>query len=249
MTCAPKVKTKDGTSIDPALLFQRFVCFTQTGDISKIDVIGYELYPYPPALFDSTILMLEMDQPALGTALRQVTGKVSQDSASTIAQTDITYHYVLDVGSLLRCIKWVKGETYGNIAEHYANFVLKTYSVATVVFDGYKDAPSVKDNTHFRRGKTGHATVHVRADVFFASKRDKFLENASNKGQIIKLIMQKLMERGCSVNQAEDDADVSIVLAAVDRSRQCLCTLIGEDTDLFLLLLYYADCKNETLIF
>ena len=91
--------------------------------------------------------------------------------------------------------------------------------------------------------------MHVRADVFFAIKRDNFLENASNKGQIIKLIMQKLMERGCSVNQPEDDADVSIVLAAVDRSRQCSCTLIGEDTYLLLLLLYYADRKYETLIF
>ena len=60
--------------------------------------------------------------------------------------------------------------------------------------------------------------------------------------------MQQLRERGCSVNQAEVDADVSIVLAAVDRSRQCSCTLIGKDTDL-LLLLYYTDCKNETLIF
>ena len=117
------------------------------------------------------------------------------------------------------------------------------------MFDGYKDAPSVKDNTHFRRGKTGHATVHVRADAVFASKYDNFLENASNKDQIIKLIMQKLRERGCSVNQAEDDADVRIVLAVVVRSRQCSCTLIGEDTDLLLLLLYYADCKNETLIF
>ena len=49
------------------------------------------------------------------------------------------------------------------------------------MFDGYKDAPSVKDNTHFRRGKTGHATVHVRADAVFASKRDNILENASKK--------------------------------------------------------------------
>ena len=165
--------------------------------------------------------MLEADKSALATTLRHVTGKVSPDSDSTTAQTDITNHYVLDGGSLLRRIKWVKGETYCNIAEHYANFELKTYGVATVVFDGYKDAPSVKDNTHFRRGKTGHATVHVRADAVFASKHDNFLQNASNKDQIIKLIMQKLRERGCSVNQAEDDADVSIVLAAVDRSRQC----------------------------
>ena len=150
---------------------------------------------------------------------------------------------------MLRCIKWVKSETYGDVAEHYANFVLKTYGVATVVFDGYKDAPSVKDNTHFRRGKTGHATVHVSADAVVASKRENFLENASNKNQIIKLIMQKLRKCRCSVNQAEDDADVSIVLAAVDRSRQCSCTLIGEDTYLLLLLLYYADRKYETLIF
>ena len=96
---------------------------------------------------------------------------------------------------MLRRINWVNGETYGDIAEHYANFALKTYGVGTVVFDGYKDAPKVKDNTHFRRGKTGHATVHVRADAVFASKRDNFLENVSNKDQIIKLIMQKLGER------------------------------------------------------
>ena len=105
MTCASKVKTKDGTSIDPALLFQRFIYFTQTGDVSMIDVIGYELCPYPPALFESTILMLESDKPALATALRQVNGKVSPDSDSTTSQTDITNHYVLDGGSLLRRIK------------------------------------------------------------------------------------------------------------------------------------------------
>ena len=33
MTRASKVKTKDETSIDPALLFQRFIYFTQTGDV------------------------------------------------------------------------------------------------------------------------------------------------------------------------------------------------------------------------
>ena len=113
MTRTSKVKTKDGTSIDPALLFQQFIYFTQTGDVSMIEVIGYELCPYPPG-----------DKPALATALRQVTGKVSPDSGSTIAQTDITNHYVLDGGSLLHRIKGIKGKTYGNIAEH-ANFVLK----------------------------------------------------------------------------------------------------------------------------
>ena len=69
MTCASKVKIKDGTSIDPALLFQRFIYFTKTGDIAMINVIGYEFCPYPPALFESIILMLEADEPALATTL------------------------------------------------------------------------------------------------------------------------------------------------------------------------------------
>ena len=85
MPCASKVKIKDGTSTDPALLFQRFIYFTKTGDISMFDVIGYELCPYPPALFESTILMLEADEPALATTLRQVTSKVPPDSDSTTA--------------------------------------------------------------------------------------------------------------------------------------------------------------------
>ena len=57
-----------------------------------IDVIGYKLRPYPPALFESTILMLEANKPALATALRQVMVQVSPDSDSTAAQTDITDH-------------------------------------------------------------------------------------------------------------------------------------------------------------
>ena len=32
-TMTSKVKTKDGTSIDPVLLFQRFIYLTQTGDV------------------------------------------------------------------------------------------------------------------------------------------------------------------------------------------------------------------------
>lgn len=55
-----------------------------------------------------------------------------------------------------------------------------------------------------------------------------------------------MRQKGCHVIQAEGDADVDIVKAAVSMSLYRSTTLIGEDTDLLVLLLYHAttDCKD-----
>ena len=55
--------------------------------------------------------------------------------------------YVLDGGSLLYRLPWKKGDTYNAIAESYADFTVRHYGQATVVFDGYQDGPSIKDIT------------------------------------------------------------------------------------------------------
>ena len=66
----------------------------------------------------------------------------------------ITDCYVLDGGSLLHRLPWNKGDSYGTITESYAEFTVRNYGLATVVFDGYGAGASIKDNTHERRGKT-----------------------------------------------------------------------------------------------
>ncbi len=55
-----------------------------------------------------------------------------------------------------------------------------------------------------------------------------------------------MRQKGCHVIHAEGDADVDIVKAAITMSSYKSTTLIGEDTDLLVLLLYLAakDCKN-----
>ena len=55
-----------------------------------------------------------------------------------------------------------------------------------------------------------------------------------------------LKQNDCHVVQAEGDADVDIIRAVVDSSKQGTTTLIGEDTDLLILLLYHGDvdCKD-----
>ena len=60
----------------------------------------------------------------------------------------ITDRYVLDGGSLLHHLPWRKGDSYNAVAESYADFTVRYYGRATVVFDGYGEGPSIKDNTH-----------------------------------------------------------------------------------------------------
>lgn len=54
-----------------------------------------------------------------------------------------------------------------------------------------------------------------------------------------------LQQKGCHVTQAEGDADVDIVKAAVSMCEYKSTTLIGEDTDLLILLLHHATLKDS----
>jgi len=55
-----------------------------------------------------------------------------------------------------------------------------------------------------------------------------------------------VQKEGCHVIHADGDADVDIVKAAITMSSYKSTTLIGEDTDLLVLLLYHGakDCKD-----
>ena len=55
-----------------------------------------------------------------------------------------------------------------------------------------------------------------------------FLSNGMNKYALIKLISGRLREKGCHTIQAEGDADLDIVKAAVAMSAYKSTTLIGE---------------------
>ena len=134
---------------------------------------------------------------------------------------------------------------YSSVADRYASFVINHYRNATVVFDGYCGGPSTKDNTHPRRKLYVGNKVDISDATKFSGKKEGFLTNDINKQAIIKLIGSHLQERGCCFIHAEADADVDIVKAAVTMSSYKSTTLVGEDTDLLILLLYYAndDCK------
>ena len=88
-------------------------------------------------------------------------------------------------------------------------------------------------------------TYHMQPNS--SGKMDDFLSNGMNKHALINLISGRLREKGCHTIQAEGDAELDIVKAAVAMSAYKSTTLIGEDTDLLVLLLYRVpahDCKH-----
>ena len=115
---------------------------------------------------------------------------------------------------------------------------LSQYGNATVVFDGFGGGPSTKDNAHQRRTRTKVTNkVDISDATQFVGKKDYFLSNGLNKYALIQLISGRLREKGCHTIQAEWDADLDIVKAAIAMSAYKSTTLIGEDTDLLVLLL------------
>ena len=90
---------------------------------------------------------------------------------NSIPKTDC---YVLDGGSLLHRLPWKKGDSYNAIAESYADCTVRHYGQATVVLDGYGEGPSIKDNTHQRRGKTCTLLLVSLQKRSFQAKRRTF---------------------------------------------------------------------------
>ena len=151
---------------------------------------------------------------------------------------------------MIHRIPWKCGNSYGEIAQSYADFTIRHYGLnATVVFDGYGEGPTIKDNTHQRRGQNIHPIVNFTAETKFDGKKDEFLSRDINKQRLINLISAEIEQKGCTVVNAAGDVDVDIVRSAVDASLLYSTTLIGEDTDLLVLLLYYAQENGKGLYF
>lgn len=128
----------------------------------------------------------------------------------------------------------------------YVDYVNK-FSQPTVVFNGYQAGQSTKDTTHLRRsGGVVGAQANFDCSTPVASKKEHFLAHANNKQLFVDMLSQQLEAADCHVLQAEGDADVLIAKTAVASAADSPTTLIGEDTDLLVLLIYHADLNHCT---
>ena len=98
----------DRIQIDPLLLFQRLTTVMQSSDNLEL-AFKHELCSYPPALFDSSLLLNEAVKPALADAI----WKICESSVPVVGIPDNGIQYVLDGGALLQRIPWSCGSTCG----------------------------------------------------------------------------------------------------------------------------------------
>ena len=228
-------------SIDPQLLFQGLISVSDDSMDDTEDLFRYELCSNPSALFDSSGLLREAQKSSLGTAIWAQGDCSSNERFENVI-------YVLDGGSLLHRTPWSFGSTFQQICKEYTNLVERNYGKCHVVFDGYQNGPSIKDVTHQRRtkGLTG-TKINFNENTPFKTKKDVFLSNNENKQNFINMLGKVLSEKGCSVVYAEGDADLTIVQTAVKLSEETEIVVVGEDTDLLVLLIYHSKESSKTI--
>ena len=206
--------------------------------------LKYELCSYPPALFDSSLLLREANKPALADAIRDlVEPHLPADNVVDGSQ------YVLDGGALVQRIPWPHGSTYKDICHQYMEYVRNKYGKAVVVFDGY-ETNNTKDMTHNRRskGKIG-ATVTFTSDMIVTMPKQQFLANRQNKQRFISMLGEELQKADCEIFHAAGDADLLIVQRAVQCATTNNTVLVGGNTDLLILLCYHARLDTHNLFF
>ena len=213
----------DDVQVDPLLLFQRLITVAQTSDELE-SAFKYELCSHPPALFDSSILLREAHKPALADAIWRLIGP---DVPADIP--DDGSRYVVDGGAFIQRIPWSRGSTYRCIFHQYTEYVKQKYKDAIVVFDGY-ECTNTKDMTHQRRskGNTG-TTVTFTADTPVTMKKEQFLANRQNKQRFIFMLSEELKKNNCEVHHASGDADLLIVMKAVQSANSSNTVLVGDD--------------------
>ena len=145
--------------------------------------------------------------------------------------------YILDGGYLLHRVPWETGKMWDDILTHYTQYVSRKFGQATVIFDGYTSSPSTKEGVHARRskGKSG-PIVQFTSNMPCTVRKDIFLSNKANKQKFITMLSTRLQQAGCTVLHATGDADVLTAQTAIASSYQYDTILVGDDTDLLILL-------------
>ncbi|CAG2249307.1 unnamed protein product [Mytilus edulis] len=247
VTLASKTNIKiDGEEVvvDPQLLFQRLVAAANNifPDISE--VFKFELSSTPAALFEPSGLMRQAQKATLGDALWNI------GDCAVNRKLDSELHYVIDGGSLIQRLPWNKGSTFGEICQQYVDYIKRRYDHAVIVFDGYTSGPSTKDHVHMRRTKgVEGAKIIFKTTTPFRSKKENFLTNNENKQNFINMLSDALVKNDFQTEHADADADVLIAKTGVNQSISHPTVVIGEDTDVLVLLIFHCTLSSHGLFY
>ena len=98
-----------------------------------------------------------------------------------------------------------------------------------------------------RRKNKVTKTIVFESDMVFTGKKDDFLANEKNKQRLIDLLSHNIESVCMNVLTASSDADTLIVITALNSAKTQDTCIIGDDTDLLILLLDGIANKGQEL--
>ncbi|GBN08695.1 hypothetical protein AVEN_73491-1 [Araneus ventricosus] len=149
-------------------------------------------------------------------------------------------YVVVDGGHLLHKIVWRKQATFGAIADRYVQYLNNKYGQdIAVIFYGYPDDDknSTINCERLRRAAHSSPDVMFHEETVLQYTKEKLLANECNKKRFIELLKTASQKANICVQQAVEDANLTIVNTAISVAPQYdYVRVIGEDIDLLLLL-------------
>ena len=230
----------DTVTVDPQLIFQRLVAVgIRTEDVQSL--FAYELCSPPPALFESSGLPLQANKAALADTIWK-----SLKSDQTLPGENV--QYILDGGALLHRFPWPRGSTGIVCVTSTCDMSRKNVGQLSSSLMATQRCLQQRMPHIWEGVPLALAWLFISPEGWWSSPRKKCsCKNPINKQWFIHRLSQKLQMAGCHTDQARHDADLLIVQTAIASARQQPTVLIGDDTDLLVLLLYHREMDGHDL--
>ena len=146
----------------------------------------------------------------------------------------------MDGGALLHRVTWSKGMQFKYIASEYSKYIIRNSGLACIVFDGYDDALSLKLTEHQRRTMKNGSS---RSDVICEENespctKDRFLANTENKKSLNLTSFHQTNHRWSPCICLQWRCRYKVVSTALDASKEKPVTVVTDDTDVAVMLIY-----------
>ena len=144
-----------------------------------------------------------------------------------------------------------KRMTFKEICKRCVYYVKKRYRQnCSVMFDRHSGNASTKDTTHLRRSKGKLLRLLLcTGNTIFNMKKEECLLNLKNQQCFLEMLAAEMNTAGMCAMQPSRHADTLIATNAVDIANSKPTVIIGEDTDLLVLLIRLVNKKRYRMIF
>ncbi|GBN06895.1 hypothetical protein AVEN_240013-1 [Araneus ventricosus] len=198
--------------VDLHILFHR-LCIAKQSDDDLEAFFKFELSPFPILLFTGES-MRKGTKSSLYTSFSPVTEDVKPEGSQYV---------VVDGGHLLHKIVWRQQATFGAIADRYVQYLNNKYGQdIAVICDGFPDddKKNTKNCERLRRAAHFSPDVMFHEETVLQYTKEKLLANECNKKRFIKLLKKAFQKANICVQQAVEDADLTIVNTAISVAPQ-----------------------------